>query len=299
MGKVKVKVIGDEQSEQEQLEEQKVKREQKAAKKASVKGVGLGGGERINSVGVSEEEIAAQMLNEEKSRSAGEAENGSTETESASEKNSDEPMVKKEKKPRRKVEARVRSGRHVSNSGMVAVKTAYPVKNGIEILRKFKKSNFDETVELHINVKEKGINGQVSLPHGTGKTLRIKVADDALLDQIEKGKIDFDVLVATPDMMPKLARVARVLGPRGLMPNPKNGTISANPAEVIEKLSKGQVNYKTEAQAPVIHMSVGKLSFDDKQIEDNISSVLSSIGSSKIEKVVLKSTMSPAVVITV
>lgn len=283
MGKVKVKVIGDEQQEQEALEEQKKRREEKqAAKKAAVKGVNLGGGERINSVGVSEEEIAAQMEAEKAPEEASEA--------------TTEP-AKKEKK-QRKAEARVRSSRHTSNTGMVAAKTSYPVKNGIEILRKFKKSNFDETVELHINVKEKGVNGQVHLPHGTGKTLRIKVADDALIEQIEKGKIDFDVLVAEPAMMPRLARVARVLGPRGLMPNPKNGTISANPQEVIEKLSKGQVSYKTEANAPVIHMSVGKLSFEDNALSDNISTVISSIGPSKISKITLKSTMSPAIVIS-
>ena len=283
MGKVKVKIIGDET--QEQIAEQKLKREQKAAKKATVKGVGLGGGERINSIGASEEEILAQI----------EAENNPAEAAQSEATKADEPMVKKEKKPRRKVEARVRSGRHTTNEGMVAAKTVYPLKNGLEILRKFKKSNFDETVELHINVKEKGTSGQITLPHGTGKTLRIKVADDATIELIEKGKIDFDVLVATPDMMPKLARVAKVLGPRGLMPNPKNGTISANPAEVVEKLSKGQVSYKTEAAVPVIHMSVGKLSFEDKQLTDNISTVLSSIGGGKINKITLKSTMSPAI----
>lgn len=282
MGKVKVKIIGDETAEQEALVEQKQKREQKAAKKDAVKGLGLGGGERINSIGASEEEIIAQM--EAESKPAEEVET----------KDADEPMVHKEKKKRHAV-ARIRSTRHNSNEGMVAAKTSYPVASGIEILRKFKGSKFDETVELHINVKDKGINGQVTLPHGSGKKLRIKIADDASIEQIEKGKIDFDILVATPDMMPKLARVARVLGPRGLMPNPKNGTISPKPEEVVEKLSKGQVNYKTEASAPIIHMSVGKLSFKDDQIADNIKSVVSSIGATKIVNVTLKSTMSPAV----
>jgi len=297
MGKVKVKIVGDEQQEQEALAEQKQKREQReksreagsgSARKASVKGVNLGGGERINSVGASEEEILAQMEAESKP-SEDELKVEATE--------SDEPMVHKEKKPRRKVVARARSERHTQNTGMVAAKTAYPIANGLEILRKFKKSKFDETVELHINVKEKGTSGQVSLPHGTGKQLRIKIADDAAIEQIEKGKIDFDVLVATPDIMPKLARVARVLGPRGLMPNPKNGTISPKPEEVVEKLSKGQVSYKTEAAAPIIHMSVGKLSFDDQKLAENISAVLGNIGASKINNITLKSTMSPAILI--
>ena len=120
-----------------------------------------------------------------------------------------------------------------------------------------------------------------------------------IIEEIEKGKIDFDVLVATPAMMPKLAKVAKILGPRGLMPNPKNGTISQNPESVVEKLAAGQVNYKTEAEAPIIHMSVGKVSFEEKQIQENISAVLTSIGEAKINNITLKSTMSPAVKVQV
>lgn len=281
MGKVKIRVVGDEQQEKEQQEEQKKRRE---AKKTQVKGVNLGGGERINTVGVSEEEISKEL--------------DAAKTEALAQ---DEPEAptKKDKKTRGKKQkdkaARVRSKRHSSNSTIVANKTAYPIGAGIEVLRKFKKSNFDETVELHINVHEKGVSGQVSLPHGTGKQLRIKVVDDATIAEIEKGKINFDVLVATPDMMPKLAKVARVLGPRGLMPNPKAGTVTDKPDVVVERLSKGQVSYKTEPIGPIIHMSVGKLSFEDKQIEENVKSVLSSIGATKITSVTLKSTMSPAV----
>ncbi|HVT00922.1 MAG TPA: hypothetical protein VHE53_01645 [Patescibacteria group bacterium] len=278
MGKVKVRVLGDEQQEQEQIEEQKKKAEAKAqAKKAKVSGVNLGGGERINSVGVSEADIEAQL--------------SSTPEEKVEEVKTE---AKKEKKAKKK-EARVRSKRHTANTSNVADKTTYPVAKGVEMLRKFKKSNFDETVELHINTKEKGVSGQVVLPHGTGKKLRIVVADDAIIAEIEKGKIDFDVLVATPDMMPKLARVAKVLGPRGLMPNPKAGTITTDPKAIIEKLSAGQITYKTEAQAPIIHVSVGKLSFEDKQIEENVKTLLGSIGANKINNVTLKSTMSPAI----
>ncbi len=277
MGKVKVKVIGDEQAELDALAEQKKKREEKAAKKANVKGVNLGGGERINTVGVSEEEIAKELeTSSEKTSEAQSASGG------------------KEKKARRKVEVRVRSKRHTSNSSMVSAQP-YKVNEGIVVLKKFKKSNFDETVELHINVKEKGVSGTVTLPHGTGKKLRIKIADDALIAEVEKGKIDFDILVAEPSMMPKLAKVARVLGPRGLMPNPKAGTITDKPQVAVEKLSAGQTSYKTESGAAVIHASVGKLSFEDKMLSENINALLTSIGETKIDKVVLKSSMSPAV----
>lgn len=275
MGKVKVRVVGDEQQEQDALAEQKKKREEKAAAKKQAKGLNMGGGQRINAVGPTEEELMAEPQP----------------TEAATE---EKKETKKEKKARH-AEVRTLSKRHTANASIVSKNTTYPISNGIEILRKFKNSTFDETVELHVNVKEKGVSGQVTLPYGTGKTLRIKVADDALISQIEGGKIDFDVLVATPDMMPKLAKVARVLGPKGLMPNPKNGTISDNPKAVIEKLSAGQVSYKTESAAPIIHMSVGKMSFDDKKLSENISTALTSIGAQKIVNVTLKSTMSPGI----
>lgn len=285
MGKIRLKVVGDETAEQEQKQKARARKE---GKKAQIKGVGLGGGQRISTVGVSEEEIR-----EEVSRVSG--------VSSVPQGNEEQDIKARDTRGTggtrgtRKHIARVRSKRHTENSSAVAKKTTYPVSAGIELLRKFKKSNFDETVELHINTREKGIAGTITLPHGTGKKLRIKIADDALIGQIEQGKIDFDVLVATPDMMPKLAKVARILGPRGLMPNPKNGTISDKPEQVVEKLSAGQVSYKTEPQAPIIHMSVGKLSFADEQLSENISTILSSIGQAKISSVTLKSTMSPAI----
>lgn len=277
MGKVKVKVIGDETQEQEALEKEKVKREQKALRQAqdsgkkNVKIAGMKGGERTTSVGVSEEEIAAEL----ESTPAQEVET-------------------EEKKSTKKKKKKILSKRHTDNRKITS-QDMQTLNASIETLRKFKKSSFDETVELHINTKEKGISGTVTLPHGTGKTLRIKVADETTITAIAGGKIDFDVLVATPAMMPQLARVAKILGPRGLMPNPKNGTISANPEDAVKKLSGGQIAFKTESAAPVIHMSVGKLSFDDKKLSENISTALTAVGNAKIEKVVLKSTMSPAI----
>lgn len=273
MGKVKIKVIGDEQQEEAQKQDEKVKREQKELRSGkTAKVAGMKGGERTTSVGVSEEEIAAQL----------DTNSQTAETPSEAKKSTSEKKK------------RVTSKRHLENKKMVST-TPFNVAKSLEALRKFKKSSFDETVELHINAKEKGISGTVVLPHGTGKKLRIAVADDAVLAAVEKGKIDFDILVATPSFMPKLAKVARVLGPRGLMPNPKNGTITDKPEVAVEKLSKGQISFKTEAAAPIIHLTVGKLSFEDKMLTDNITTVLSAIGPMKISSVTLKSTMSPAV----
>ncbi len=187
------------------------------------------------------------------------------------------------------------SKRYKESNQLVNKHTSYPLDKALGILKEFKKAKFDETVELHLNVREKGISGQVTLPHGTGKKITVKVADDALIAQIEKGKIDFDILLASPSLMPKLAKVARVLGPRGLMPNPKAGTVTDKPEEMIQKLTKGQINYKTESKAPIMHVAVGKVSFEENALKENIKTIISAIGISKIKNVTLKSTMSPAV----
>lgn len=278
MGKIRVKTLGDETTEQQEQEKQAEKRDQKAMREGGKKAhiPGMKGGERTTTVGVSEEEIAAELESTTPVEEDGKQENKG-----------------KKKKKEEKVK-RVTSKRHLENAKL-AVTTPASVTKGLEALRKFKPTSIDETVELHINTKEKGINGTVSLPHGTGKKLRIKIADDAVIEAISGGKIDFDVLVATPAMMPKLARVAKVLGPRGLMPNPKNGTIAPDPEKAVEKLSAGQIAFKTESAAPIIHASVGKLSFEDKKLQENITALLSAIGIAKITSVTLKSTMSPAV----
>lgn len=290
MGKIRIKTIGDETQEQAEQEKAEVKREQKdlrGGKKAHI--AGMKGGERTTTVGVSEEEILASL---EKPA----ATEGTEEISESTEKKRKKSVVAKKKKilSKRHKENK-QSLRSSSHQDETTVLKPFNLQQSIDQLRKFKPAVFDETVELHINTREKGISGTVSLPHGTGKALRIKVADDALISQIEGGKIDFDVLVASPSMMPKLARVAKILGPKGLMPNPKNGTITDNTSEAVEKLSKGQIGFKTEAGAPIIHLSVGKLSFEDKKLSDNISTVLSAIDPARISSVTLKSTMSPAV----
>jgi len=154
---------------------------------------------------------------------------------------------------------------------------------------------------LHVNLSpavlgdKKDLRGSVQLPHGTGKQVKVVIADDALIAQVEKGVIDFDILVAHPSMMAKLAKVARVLGPKGLMPNPKNGTVSPDPEKRVKELSQGQVNFKTEPDQPIVHMTVGKVSFDEKKITENVLAVFDAIGRGKIQKAVLSSTMGPGI----
>lgn len=276
MGKIRVKSF-DESSAADEAK-LKAKREMKKAEKAAQKSV---------------EEAQEEVFIEKPEVT--------TETQAAptvvqEEQKEEEKPVKKAKKEKfAKASRKVDSKRHKENLAYVSKTQTYKLDQALEALKKFKTSKFDETVELHINTKEKGVSGQVVLPHGTGKTLVIKVADDTIIAEVEKGKINFDILVAAPHMMPKLARVAKVLGPRGLMPNPKNGTIAENTDEAVKKLSGGQITYKTESAVPIIHAIVGKVSFDNKKLSENISTFLTSVGPANIASVTLKSTMSPAI----
>lgn len=204
---------------------------------------------------------------------------------------------------KQKSKKRERSEKYEAAAKLIDKSKLYPVKEALGLLEKTHLAKFDETVEMHINTSQAGLSGQVTLPHGTGKNVRVAILQpakdaagaEALLKEIEAGKINFDILVATPDAMPKLAKVARVLGPRGLMPNPKNGTITTNPEAVAKQYAGGQMHYKTESKIPVMHVAVGKLSFGADKLSENIAAMLKAVKSENIKKVTLKSTMSPAV----
>jgi large subunit ribosomal protein L1 len=154
-------------------------------------------------------------------------------------------------------------------------------------------------VEIHLNVDRTGLRGEVELPYSTGKKIRVAIVDDKVLAEIEKGQINFDVLIAHPSFMPKLVKYARVLGPKGLMPNPKNGTISTNPEEAAKKFQKGVLHWKTESKFPLIHQMLGKIFQKEEELEENIKSFLKAVRLSHIKEAYLKTTMSPSVKIKI
>jgi len=170
----------------------------------------------------------------------------------------------------------------------------YSLEEAVSLLKKINFTKFDSSVELHLNVDSVGLKGEVSLPYSIGKKLRVAILDDALLAEIEQGQINFDVLIAHPAFMPKLAKYARLLGPKGLMPNPKAGTVSSEPEKVAAKFAQGVIRWKTEAKYPLIHQLVAKLSADEKNIVANIKEFIKSVGKNHIKKAFIKSTMSPA-----
>ncbi|MDP5110059.1 MAG: 50S ribosomal protein L1 [Rickettsiaceae bacterium] len=201
----------------------------------------------------------------------------------------------------------------------------YSLKEAISIVKKSSFTKFDETLEIAINLgvdprhSDQMVRGMVSLPAGTGKDVRVAVIckDDkiaeattagadlagsvAIIDDIKAGKIDFDVCIATPDMMGMVGQIARVLGPKGLMPNPKLGTVTADITTAVKNAKSGQVEYRVE-KAGIIHAGVGKVSFSETDLQKNAQTLIDSVLKSKpagvkgayLRKIHVSSTMGPS-----
>jgi large subunit ribosomal protein L1 len=194
--------------------------------------------------------------------------------------------------------AKVRSQNYKSSLSKINKNQEYALSEAIALVKESSYSKFDGTIELHIVIRKEGFSTNVTLPHSFGKQKKVEVATDATIEKLKAGKIEFDVLLATPDMMPKLVAFARLLGPRGMMPNPKNGTIIKS-AKDADNFSTAATTIKTEKSAPVIHMGVGKVSQDNDKINANIETVLNAINKKQVQKMYLSSTMSPSVKVKV
>jgi len=182
----------------------------------------------------------------------------------------------------------------------------YTFEEALTEIRKGRKVKFDQTLEIHINLdidpqkQEQMVRFSTTLPHGTGKSIKVAVvaskkvsnadlelSDDDLV-KIEKGKLqpgkDFDVIVTEPSQMAKLAKLGRILGPAGAMPNPKAGTVTDNVEKAVEQIKKGKINVKTEQNHPIIHTIIGKMSFDDKKLVENFNEFINSLKQNKPQK---------------
>jgi large subunit ribosomal protein L1 len=282
MGKIRVAALGDEQSEKEQKRKADARRQTKDSKKVKVEGVGMKGGERVAVVEGTDIRPEFKKLIEE-------VEQGET------------PEASNKKQAKKAKKVRVRGKKYVEKASLVEKNKLYPLADAVALVKQTSFTKFDATVELHVNLnaqvlgEKKDLRGSVSFPHGTGKQVRVVVADDNVIADVTAGKINFDILVATPSMMPKLAKVARILGPKGLMPNPKTGTVTEDTGKRVKELSQGQVNFKTEPDQPLIHLIVGKVSFEEKKLEENIKAALKAIGAGKISRATISSTMGPGI----
>lgn len=219
-----------------------------------------------------------------------------------------------------------RSKRYQEVAKLVDSDKSYLLKESIELALKTSKVKFDSSLELHIKLgvdpkqADQNVRGVVALPHGTGKTVRVAVfasiddqkkakeagadivGEEDFLESLKKEQLDFDVLISTPQMMAQLGRFAKLLGPKGLMPNPKSGTVTKNVASAVKQIKAGQLEYRVDDQG-IVHTAVGKLSFGAPKLEDNAKALLSSVKQAKpasvkglyVEKIFMTTTMGPSI----
>lgn len=238
----------------------------------------------------------------------------------------EEASVAKGPKPvtRPRIERRGKSYRAVA--GKVDTNKLYSLSDAVALAAETNPSKFDATVEIHVRLgvdprqADQNIRTTVSLPHGTGKTIKVAVfapeadhkaakaagadivGDETFLAQLDKDIIDFDILIATPQYMPRLGKYARSLGPRGLMPNPKSGSVAADVAKAVTEAKAGKVEYRVDKQA-IVHLGVGKVSFGAQKLAENAQSFFDSLMSQKptsikgsyVKSISVSSTMGPAI----
>ena len=205
----------------------------------------------------------------------------------------------------------------------------YEVDEALELIAKLPKAKFDESIEMHVKLgvdskqADQQVRGTVVLPNGTGKSKKVLVlaksekaaaaeaagadyvGDDDMIAKISGGWLDFDAVVATPDMMPALGRIAKILGPKGLMPNPKAGTVTVDTAKAVTEIKAGKVEYRLDKNN-IIHASIGKVSFGSEKIKENYETLLEAIVKAKpaaakgtyLKSIALSTTMGPGIKIS-
>jgi len=219
-----------------------------------------------------------------------------------------------------------RHGKQYKNAAKMVAPKAHSIEEAIAVVKKMKFSKFDETLELAILMgvdpkhADQMVRGTVVLPHGTGRTKRVcviasgekmKEAETAgadyvggkeIVEKIAGGWLDFEAVVATPDMMKDVGKLGKVLGPKGLMPNPKSGSVTQDVAKAIREIKAGKLEFRVDKTA-IIHCGVGKLSFDEKKLSENVHTLLAAVMKAKpptakgkyLRSVYMSSTMGPSV----
>jgi large subunit ribosomal protein L1 len=204
----------------------------------------------------------------------------------------------------------------------------YPVDEALKLVKEFAKAKFNESVDVAVNLgidaskSDQQVRGSTVLPHGTGKTVRVAVftggknqelakaagADivglEDLAEQVKKGEINFDVVIASPDAMRVVGQLGQILGPRGLMPNPKVGTVSPDVAGAVRNAKSGQVRYRVD-KAGIVHCSIGKADFDAQKLKENLQALMSDLNRAKpaaskgiyLKRVAVSSTMGPGIAV--
>ena len=264
MGKKKITIVSEEES--------KKARSPTEAKKKSAKAPGLAGGQRIKDMSATAVIINEPILAEPVQET---------------------PEEKKEteiKKP-----PKVRGKKYLKAKALIDPTIAYPINQAIQLAKKTSYSKFGGSIEAHFKVTRKGLAGEASLPYHKAKEKKVAVFNKEVLEKIKEGKIDFEVLLASPADMASLVPFAKVLGPKGLMPNPKNGTIVPDPQSAKEKFSQPSFIYKTESDFPLIHTVIGKFDQKDEELIANFKAIVTTIGPTNIQKAVIKASIGPVI----
>lgn len=246
---------------------------------------------------IDEKKILKEAEEREKERKAEEEQ----EKEEAKEQKKEEAKERPAKVKQAQVRKKPRHGKNYRKlAEQIEKDKEYPVAEAIDLALKTNPVKFDATVEVHVKVnpKEKNIRGMVTLPGGVVKEKKVlpvteKNIDDVVAD-VKAGKINFDVMIADLKLMPKLAPLAKVLGPKGLMPSPKAGTAVEDVAKAVEELKSGKVEYRAD-KTNIVHMAIGKISFGAEKIYQNYDAVVSVLPSKRIDSIYLTTTMGPSV----
>ena len=303
MAKKDAKVEGDSKAAEEEIIEDNVVAEEKRSQKESEIDELRSPEENISGQEVDLEDVEEETQTQESVAPEVAAINTDTEVALEADKKAKLSKEKTTKKKREKgtkkpSKPKVKSKKYKERLEKIEGKI-YPISDGVKAVKEASFSKFDGTISLALRIEKNkksddAVRGTIRLPHGTGKKLKVEIATDDLVEKIKKGKTDFDILVASPEMMPKLAQVAKILGPKGKMPNPKDGTVVEDPKTAVEDLGGNVVRYRTDL-GNNIHMPIGKVSWDEKKIEENLRTVLKSLARFKIASATLSPTMGPGV----
>lgn len=234
----------------------------------------------------------------------------------------------KTKKSKKSKVTKIKSKKYTEVYQKVDQKKKYPLAEACETVKSLSTTKFDGSVEVHIRLNfdtsKDSVRGSINLPHGSGKSKKIVVfADDklaeeakkagaveagnkSLVEKIQKGWFDFDVAIAHPSMMPEVGKLGKILGTKGLMPNPKAGTITPDVVKAVEEFSKGKAEFKADANA-IVHLSIGKISFDADKLKENFISAMEAIKKARPQKIkgkylvsaYLSPTMGPSVAVDI
>ena len=207
---------------------------------------------------------------------------------------------KGKKKKVKKGKAKVRSSKYIKALELVDRNKKYDIADALELVKKTTLTKFDGNTEVHIRLqgktgKPEQVRGMISYPHSTGKKVTVVILDEALIEEIAKtGKAEADIYLTSPSNMSKVAKLAKILGPKGKMPSPKSGTISLDPEKTKAELEGGKVEYKTDSYG-IVHQAIGKVSTKNEDLAQNFKALISSLPSERITSINISATMGPSV----